>query len=124
MWPLGEGGDGGGGATKTNAAQQYRREDQEKLDKAKEREAALYSEAEDACVIFCEMGHLLDQLNTTELQDIVRYLCCVEKRGKGDIFLNNSGSKTKLKAIISEVKPVWTKSFQLAPVAEEKEDGE
>ena len=38
--------------------------------------------------------------------------------------MNHGRSKTKLKARISEVKPVWTKYFQLAPVAEEEEDGE
>ena len=69
-------------------------------------------------------GHLLDQLNATELQDVVRYLCCVEKRGKGDALSSHGKSKKTLKARIAEVKTIWTKYFQLAPVAEEEEGGE
>ena len=75
-------------------------------------------------MIFCEKGHLLSKLNATELQDIVRYLCCVEKKGKGDTYSNHNKGKKKLTVRIAEVEPVWTKYFQLAPVAEEEEDGE
>ena len=106
------------------ARENKEKDEQEKLDKAKEKEAALYSKAEDAYVIFCEKGHLLDQLNVPELQNIVRFLCCVEKRGKGDTFSSHGKNKNTLKARICKVEPVWTKYFELAPVAEEEEDGE
>ena len=86
-------------------------EEQEKLDKAKEGEAALYAKAEDAYVTFCKKGHLLDPLNATKVQDSVRCFCCVEKRGKGDTFSRRSKSKKNLKARMTEVKPVWTEYF-------------
>ena len=54
----------------------------------------------------------------------MRFLCCVEKRGKGDTLSSHGKNKNTLKARIAEVKPVWTKYFELAPVAEEEEDGE
>ena len=76
------------------ARENKEKDEQEKLDKAKEKEAALYSKAEDAYVIFCEKGHLLDQLNVPELQNIVGFLCCVEKRGKGTHFRAMARTKT------------------------------
>ena len=72
-----------------------KQEEQKKLNKAKKREAALYAKTEDIYVIFffCKKDHLLDQLNATEMQDIVQFLCCVEKKGTGDTFSNHSKSK-------------------------------
>ena len=55
---------------------------------------------------------------------IVRFLCCVEKRGKGDTFSSHGKNKNTLKARICKDEPVWTKYFELAPIAEEEEDEE
>ena len=89
-------------------------QERQKIDKAKEKEMALYKKAEEAYVIFCEKGHLLDRLTNHELQDIVRFLCCVEKKGKGDSYSSHAGSKKKLKERMAEVQPVWTKYFEMA----------
>ena len=96
-------------------------EQQDKVDMAKEKEASLFRKADDAYWIFHEHGHLLAKLNLSELQDIVRYLCCVESKGKGNTYSKHSGSKKKLKERITAVQPVWTKYFDLAPAAEEEE---
>ena len=92
-----------------------------KLDKKKEKEAALYKKAEDAYLIFHNKGHLLDKLNISELQDIVRFLCCVESKGKGDTYSSHSVNKKKLKERIAAVQPVWTKYFDVVAAAEEDE---
>ena len=55
---------------------------------------------------------------------IVRFLCCIEKRGKGGTFSSYDKNKNTLKARVCKVNPVWTKYFELAPTAEEEEDGE
>ena len=55
---------------------------------------------------------------------IVRFLCCVEKRGKGDTFSSHGKNKNTLKARFFKVEPVCTKYFELAPIAKEEEDGE
>ena len=97
-------------------------EEQEKVDKAKEKEMALYNKAEQAYIVFCEQGHLLDKLSSTELQHIVRFLCCVEKKGKGDTYSSHSGSKKKLKERMAEVQPVWTKYFEDTEAAGGEDD--
>ena len=87
--------------------------EQEKVGKAKEKEIALYKKAEEEYLIFCEGGHLLDKLSSTELQNIVRYICCVEKKETGDSYSKHSVSKNKLKERMAEVQPVWTQYFEL-----------
>ena len=89
------------------------REEREKADKAKEKEMDLRDKAQ-ACIVFRERGHLLDKSSSTELQHIVRFLCCVEKKGKGDSYSSHAGSKKKLKERMAEVQPVWTKYFEMA----------
>ena len=89
-------------------------QERQKIDKAKEKEMALYKKAEEAYVIFGEKGHLLDRLTNHELQDIARFICCVEKKGKGDSYFSHAGNKKKLKERMAEVQPVWTKYFELA----------
>ena len=80
-------------------------EDQEKLDKTKEREAALLLNVREAYLVFPEKDYLLGKLISSELQDIVRYLCCAEKQGtgEGDTHSNHNQNKTKLKVSISTV---------------------
>ena len=99
------------------------KEDQVKVDKAKDKEIAFFRKAEEAHLVFQEQGHLLGKLNLSELQDIVCYLCCVENK-KGDAYSNHSGSKKKLKERIAAVEPPWTKYFEPPPAAEEEEEEE
>ena len=70
-------------------------EEKEKIDKAKEKEYALYKKAEEAYLNFHEEGHLLDRLGTRDLQDIVRYLCYLKERGKWDTHLSHNRSKKR-----------------------------
>ena len=58
-----------------------------------------------------------------ELKDIVRFLCCVENKGKGDSFSKHSGSRKKLKERIAEVEPLWTKYFELEAEPENEDGG-
>lgn len=78
---------------------------------------ALYKKAEEAYLVFCEKSHLLDRLTNPELQDSVRFLCCAEKKGKGDSYSSHSRSKKKLKERMAEVQLVWTKYFEMSLVA-------
>ena len=62
-----------------------------------------------------------------DLQDIVRFLCSVEKKGAEDTFTRNNKGKKKLKERIAAVEPgVWTKYFDqtLADGEEEAESEE
>ena len=61
---------------------------------------------------------ILSRLDKTELQDIVCFLCSVEKT-KGDPYFKQSVSMTKMRERIAKVQPVWTKCF--TPPAEEEE---
>ena len=81
---------------------------------------ALFEKADQAYLI--QGGRsLLSKLDKTELQDIVRFLCCVEKK-VGDTYTKHSGSNNKTRQRISKVSPVWTKYF--APPEEEEEEDE
>jgi len=71
-----------------------------------------------------EKSSLLDGLQTSDLQDIVRYLCCVESKGKGDTYSSHSVSKRKMKERMAEVQWMWTKYFNLPPIKEEEEEEE
>ena len=66
---------------------------------------ALFKKAGQAYLIFKEGDSLLSKLNKTELQDIVRFLCSVEKT-KGDTYLKHSGSMEKMREHIAMVQPV------------------
>ena len=102
------------------ARENKEKEQQEKVDRAKEKEIALYNKAEEAYLSFCRQGHLLNKLNLEELKDIVRYICCAEKK-KGDTFSSHSSGKEKLKLRMAQVQPVWTKYFEFPPAAEEED---
>ena len=43
------------------------------------------------------------------------------KKKKGDSYSKHSGSKEKLKLRMAQVKPVWTKYFELELAAEEED---
>lgn len=75
--------------------------EQEKIYKNKERETALFKKAEEVCIIFREKGHLLDRLNVSEVQDISRFLCCIESEGNGESYSKRIRSKKKLKKMIA-----------------------
>lgn len=91
------------------------------MNKAIEKEAALFWKVEEAYLVYHKKGHLLDKLNMSELQDIVRFLCYVEKKGKGDTYPSHNGSKRELKERIAEVKPLWAKYLELPLVAKEED---
>ena len=55
------------------ARKKKQEEQQEKIDKAKEKEAELFRKAEEAYILFHEKGHLLDRLTVNELKYIVRF---------------------------------------------------
>ena len=57
-------------------------------------EGCFFFVAQFQCVVSCEKGHLLDQLIATKLQNIVRFLCCVEKTGKEDTYSSHVKKKT------------------------------
>ena len=78
-------------------------EEQEKIDKEKEKEMVLFKKVEEAYIIFCKKGHLLDRLNISELQDIAHFLCSMEKKGKRDDYSSHSGSKKNLNERMAEV---------------------
>ena len=61
----------------------------------------------------------LSKLDKTKLQDIMLFLCCVEKI-KGDTYSKHSWSNMKIREHIAKVQPVWTKYF--VPLAEEEEE--
>ena len=99
----------------------------EKEDAQEERDMALLDKAEQAYRKFKEKGSLLDRLTVPDLQDIVRFLCSVEKKGAEDTFTRNNKGKKKLKEHIAAVEPgVWTKYFDqtLADGEEEAESEE
>ena len=99
----------------------------EKEDAQEERDMALLDKAEQAYRKFKEKGSLLDRLTVPDLQDIVRFLCSVEKKGAEDTFTRNNKGKKKLKERIAAVGPgVWTKYFDqtLADGEEEAESEE
>ena len=56
------------------------KEQQEKVDRAKEKELALYNKAEETYLSFCRQAHLLNKLNLEKLKDLVRYIYYVEKK--------------------------------------------
>ena len=101
------------------ARENKRREEQERDDREEEKEMALFEKTDQAYLIFKEGGLLLSKLDKTELQDIVRFLCSVEKT-KEDTYSKHSGSMKKMKERITMVQPVWTKYF--APPVEEEEE--
>ena len=80
---------------------------------------ALFEKAGQAYLVFNEGGMLLIKLNKTELQDIVRFLCSVEKT-KGDTYLKHSGGTKNMRERIAMVQPVWTTYF--APLTKEEEE--
>ena len=99
----------------------------EKEDAQEERDMALLDKAEQAYRKFKEKGSLLDRLTVPDLQDIVRFLCSVEKKGAEDTFTRNNKGKKKLKERIAAVEPgLWTKYFDqtLADGEEEAESEE
>ena len=69
----------------------------EKADAQEERDVALLDKAEQAYHKFKEKGSLLDRLTVPDLQDIVRFLCSVKKKGAEDTFTRNNKGKKKLK---------------------------
>ena len=98
----------------------------EREDAQEERDMALLDKAEQAYRKFKEKGSLLDRLTVPDLQDIVRFLCSVEKKGAEDTFTRNNKGKKKLKERIAAVEPgVWTKYFEADGEEEaESEEGE
>ena len=55
-------------------------------------ELALLKTVGDSYFKFHGKDHLFDSLNMPDLQDIVRYLCCMEKKQKGDTYPIRTGS--------------------------------
>ena len=94
-----------------------RREEQERDEREEEKEMALFKKANQAYLIFKEGGLLLSKLDKTKLQDIVRFLCSVEKTN-GGTYSKHSGSMKKMSERIAMVQPVWTEYF--APPAEKR----
>ena len=103
------------------ARENKHKEVQEREDREEEKEMALFEKADQAYLVFKEGGSLLCALRKPELQDIVRFLCCVEKK-VGDTYTKHSGSNNKMRQRIAKVSPVWTKYF--APPEEEEEEEE
>ena len=96
----------------------------EREDTQEERDMALLDKAEQAYRKFKEMGSLLDRLTVPDLQDIVRFLCSVEKKGAEDTFTRNNKGKKNLKERIAAVEPgLWTKYFDQT-LADEEEEAE
>ena len=94
----------------------------EKEDAQEERDVALLDKAEQAYHKFNEKGSLLDRLTVPDLQDIVRFLCSVEKKGAEDTYTRNNKGKEKLKQRIAAVEPgIWTKYFDQTPADGEEE---
>ena len=94
----------------------------EKEDAQEKRDMALLDKAEQAYRKFKEKGSLLDRLTVPDLQDIVRFLCSVEKKGAEDTFTRNNKGKKKLKERIAAVEPgLWTKYFDQTPADGEEE---
>ena len=94
-------------------------EEQERDDREEEKEIALFEKANQAYLIFKKGGSLLSKLDKTELQDIVRFFCSLEKT-KGGAYSKHSVSMKKMRERIAMVHPVWTK--YVAPPVEEEEE--